>query len=72
MYLKSCLLLPAILTGLIKGVTSSYKPCLPCLMFAESHSRGAVGWKQSPTAEVMQDIGTAQDGPLHSSCMSFV
>lgn len=71
MYLKSCLILPDIPTGLIKGITSSYKPCLACIMFAESQSWGVIGLKQSPVAEVMQDIVTALDGPPNFS-LSFV
>lgn len=58
MYLKPCLILPAILIGLIKGITSSSKPRLVCIMFAESHTWGVVGLKQSPTGEVRRD--TAQ------------
>lgn len=70
MCLQPCLILPAILTGQMKGVTSSYKPRPARTMFAESHALGVVGLKQPPEAEVMQEA--AQVGPLHSFCFPFV
>lgn len=70
MCLQPCLILPAILTGQMKGVTSSYKPHPARTMFAESHALGVVGLKQPPEAEIMQEA--AQVGPLHSFCFPFV